>query len=148
MNDTMNASRYEISNSCACRYCESCEMGTESLICNECQQDTRETSWCDGDCFEYKRNWFEEDVQRWLSAHNEPERVTIAGKHIGWQRLHGFKTINADHRDIFNAITFSGDWTLKIECDGDQFKIVRYSHDEPTGATFWLAPDKSEDESE
>jgi len=148
MNDVMNVSKYEISNSCACRFCESCGIGTESLTCDECQLDTTETSYCDGYCWEYKRDWFEEDVERWLTAHNNPARVTIAGKHIGWQRLHGYKTINADHKDIFNALTFSGDWMLRVEVTDDKFSIVRYSHDEPTGASFWLVPALDEEDSE
>jgi len=121
-------------------------MGTESLICDECQQETQATDWCDGMCWDYKRDWFEEDVERWLSAQGSPERVTIAGKHIGWQRLHGYKTINADHKDIFNALTFSGDWTLSVEVTAEAFKVTRYSHDEPMGATFWLVAAESEDE--
>jgi len=143
---TLEKSKYELSTNCECRVCETCSMGTESAICDECQGETTPTDWCDGACWEYKRDWFEEDVERFLSHHNNPSQVTIAGKHIGWQRLHGYKTISADHKSIFNALTFSGDWTLGVECDGKNFIITRYSHDEPTGATFWLLPTTEEDE--
>ena len=148
MSEVIEESKYEISNSCECRFCEGCGMGTESMKCDECQQDTTETSYCDGFCYDYKRDWFENDVERWLIANNNPARVTIAGKHIGWQRLHGYATVNADHRDIFNALTFNGDWKLAVEVTGEKFIIVRYSHDEPMGASFWLVPALNEEDSE
>lgn len=141
-------SKYEISTNCQCRHCESCGLGTESETCDECQQPTRELTYCDGACWEYKRDWFEEDIERFIEANNNPSHVRIEGQRIGWQSRDGYLIVTADHKAIWDALTFSGEWTLKIECTGEELKVRRYSHDEPMGASFQLvaAPEGDDEE--
>lgn len=140
--NTQEMSKYEISTDCRCRYCESCGLGTESETCDECQQNTRSIDYCDGSCWEYKREWFAEDIERFTKDHSH---VRIDGQHMGWQSLSGHLIVEADDNAIFNALTFSGDWTLYVECDGQSMKIRRTSHDEPMGATFILTPTNEEE---
>lgn len=144
--NTLEMSKYEISNTCQCRHCEQCGIGTESWTCDDCGEDTREMSYCGGECFEYKREWFAEDIERFTKNHSH---VRIDGQRMGWQSRSGYLIVEADDRAIFDALTFSGDWTLHVECDGQSMKIRRTSHDEPMGATFTLTPvDSDERESE
>lgn len=140
--NTQEMSKYEISTDCQCRYCESCGIGTESETCDECQQGTRSMDYCDGACWEYKRDWLAEDIERFTKDHSH---VRIDGQRMGWQSRSGYLIVEADDRAIWNALTFSGDWTLYVECDGQTMTIRRTSHDEPMGATFILTPTNDEE---
>jgi len=59
---------------------------------------------------------------------------------MGWQRKEGWITVEAQWDSIYRALTINGDYTLEITLKGENFTVVRYSHDEPTGATFTIEP--------
>jgi hypothetical protein len=80
-----------------------------------------------------------------MTAHNNPEYLRIAGSRMGWQARSGYKVIKATHKELWDALTFSGDWTLSYVLEGDSLTVTRYSHDEPTGASFTIKPDKGEE---
>lgn len=81
-------------------------------------------------------------LENWrdLNSHKATDYLRIDGEQIGWQRLSGHLEVEVetDLADtIVNALRINGDWTLvfKVSHDG-HLSVVRYTHDEPTGAGF------------
>ena len=143
---TIQKIEIEISSTCECRHCDARGLGGEDITCPECANKTRFTDWCDGACYEYKLEDLEEYLlPAFITAHNEPEYLRIEGKRMGWQARTGYKVIKATHKELWDALTFSGDWSLHYKLEGNSLTITRYSHDEPTGASFTITPDKGED---
>jgi hypothetical protein len=110
----------------------------------ECED---EPSGCDGSvCYEPIKEDLEDNIfPEFLKRNNSPSYLKIEGKAMGWQRRSGYKIIEANFNALFDSLTFSGDWTLKITLAGDSLTIVRSSHDEPTGATFTIEPSTEEE---
>jgi len=146
--DTIEETKFEISNSCACMDCPECGVGTESLQCEDCDKPTTPANYCDGYCFDYKLDWLSESVEEWTELMGNPSSVQINGRAMGWTRASGSATIPAEWKAIFNALQINGDWTLRFTIAGESFKVMRYSHDEPTGASFEIVPavEESDDE--
>ena len=143
---TLNKIEIQISNACECRYCDACGLSGQDITCPECANETRFTDWCDGACYEYKLEDLEEYLlPAFITAHNEPEYLRIEGTRMGWQARRGYKVIKATHKELWDALTFSGDWSLNYKLEGNSLTITRYSHDEPTGASFTITTDKGED---
>jgi hypothetical protein len=117
-------------------------MGTESVLCDECGRETVATDWCDGSCFDYKLDWLDEALEEWSKANGDPLHIRILGKRMGWQSRSGYKLINANRKELLDALTFSGSWTLELDFNGVHCNVTRWSHDEPTGASFELLPDR------
>jgi len=143
--DTIEEVKIEISNSCQCRDCPTCHLGTESLTCDDCDRPTTPASYCDGYCFDYKLDWLSEAVEEWTERMGNPSSVQINGRAMGWTRANGHAIIKAEWKPIFNALQINGDWTLRFSITGESFKVTRYSHDEPTGASFEIVPASSEE---
>ena len=149
--DTIQEMKIELSNACQCRDCPECNLGTESLTCDDCNAPTLESTYCDGYCFDYKLEWLEEAVEEWTERMGNPSSVQINGRAMGWTRANGSATVLAEWKPIFNALQINGDWTLRFAIAGESFKVSRYSHDEPTGASFEIVPaleQESESENE
>ena len=143
---TIQKIEIEISNACECRYCDACGLSGQDITCPECANETRFTDWCDGACYEYKIEELEEYLlPAFMAVYNQPEYLRIEGKRMGWQSRSGYKVIKATHKELWDALTFSGDWTLHYMLEGKSLNVTRYSHDEPTGASFTITPDKGED---
>jgi len=143
---TLEKIEVEISNGCECRYCDACGLGGESDLCPECATETRFMNYCDGACWEYKIDELEEYLMPdFMSANGNPEYLRIEGKRMGWQARSGYKVIKATHKELWDSLTFSGDWTLHYVLEGGSLTVTRYSHDEPMGASFTITPDKGED---
>ena len=143
---TIEKIEIEISNACECRYCDACGLGGEDITCPECAAETRFTDWCDGACYEYKIEELEEYLlPAFMAVYNQPEYLRIEGKRMGWQSRSGYKVIKATHKELWDALTFSGDWSLNYKLEGNSLTITRYSHDEPTGASFTIKPDTGEE---
>jgi len=150
---TATATRYrwdfDLSNSCQCRICDACGMGTESESCDECQGETRATDDCDGFCYDYKLEWLDEMVQEW-SKNVGRDYLVIHGSAMGWQRLSGHTDpIEATGKALLKALTFSGEWSLQFRLDENNLMTIRRSsHDEPTGASFYVTPAEYNSEEE
>lgn len=140
---------FELSNSCQCRFCENCGLGTESFDCDECMRETREMDYCDGACWDYKLEWLDELVEEW-SKNCGRDYMVISGRAMGWQRTSGHTdAMPATGKELLKALTFSGDWTLNFRLDQDNLLTVRrWSHDEPTGASFIVSPSEYNSEEE
>ena len=142
---TATAPRYrwdfELSNSCQCRICDACCIGTESLTCEECSSETRSLDYCDDGCWDYKLQWLNEMVEEW-SKNCARGWMVVSGRAMGWQRTSGHTdAMPATGKELLKALTFSGDWTLDFKLDQENLLTVRrWSHDEPTGASFIVSP--------
>jgi hypothetical protein len=121
------------------------EMPCLIVLSNSCECE-------DGDCYgdacyiPIKEDFEEAIFTEFLERNNSPRYLKIQGRAMGWQRRSGYKIIEANFNALFDSLTFSGDWTLKITLAGDSLTIVRSSHDEPTGATFTIEPSLEGDE--
>lgn len=64
------------------------------------------------------------------------EYFHVSGRDMLWTRVSGF--IVADRLNVIEALTINGDFRLVFTFtpDAKTFTVVRYSHDEPTGASF------------
>jgi hypothetical protein len=91
--------------------------------------------------------WMQEDatalLQEWLKRNDYPSAVIIRGAAMGWQRLSGYALIRQFgtvklSADTLKKLTLNGDFTLDLKLTGRACHVVRYSHDEPTGASFEL----------
>ena len=72
---------------------------------------------------------------------NGADYYYIEGTGMGWQRLSGFIVVSAE--DAPRALMLRGDFRIVLMGDTDEpskFRAHRYSHDEPTGASFTLRP--------
>lgn len=81
-----------------------------------------------------------ECIQPWLDAHavEDGDRVIVRYRAATWQRLYGSTTTEvADATDLAKKFAVNGDYRLVFTFDkkDETLTIVRYSHDEPTGAT-------------
>ena len=148
MNETLAKPRadFELSNSCECSYCATCDMGTEGYTCSECQQDTTPLDYCDGACYEYKLEWLSEELEQYLESNGNPSTLQVNGSAMGWQRRSGYATCEADSKNLLDVLTFNGDWRLRFIFEGNELRVQRYSHDEPTGASFYVVPAAEEEE--
>jgi hypothetical protein len=118
------------------------EVGISSdCICTDYDDETGEavaSEWCHGYCFNDSVDVFEElVVSPLILAHPELHRFKVEGSGMGWQRRSGTAEIMPYARDIVSQLTINGDFRLNVSYEfGDTFTVVRYSHDEPTGASF------------
>lgn len=137
----------DLSNSCECRYCETCGIGTESELCDECQAPTRAMDYCDGACYGYRLEWLEELASAYAKG-NGHEYLVLHGRGMGWTGASGHTDpIPATGKDLLDALTFSGEWRLRFTLDENNLlTIKRYSHDEPMGASFYAVPSNGEEQ--
>jgi hypothetical protein len=79
-----------------------------------------------------------EVIEPWLEANDlyEDTAVRIIGTAIGWRRLSGYK--DTTPKELVEALSLNGDYTLKFDLTGTTLSVKRYSHDEPTGARFFI----------
>jgi hypothetical protein len=102
--------------------------------------------YCSGGCYEYKLEWLEEELNEYLESNGNPSTLQVNGSAIGWQRLSGYATCDADSKKLLDALTFNGDWRLRFTFNDKDLHVIRWSHDEPTGASFYVVPAVEEEE--
>lgn len=111
---------------------------TLSTECSCFDIDENPTTECFGCYQDVLDNFKSEILNPWLERQGLEDdsivNVTIQG--MGWARRSGEFVITAG--EIINALTLNGDYRLdfKLEVESDKLSCVRYSHDEPTGASF------------
>lgn len=137
---TLQQNKIELDTYCACRYCDTCGMGTESPTCDECQAETREMDYCDGACWEYKIDWLDESLDEWYLLVGNPSYLRLDGSRMGWQSRSGYKVIKATRKELLSTLFSVGDARLDFIFNGAELTITRYSHDEPMGAHFTVTP--------
>jgi hypothetical protein len=120
-----------VSTNCEC-IDEDPETGEESPAMN-----------CQG-CGEWMTEGALELIKEWLARNDYPDAVMIQGVAIGWQRRAGYALIREAGDKIAAAtldkLMLNSDFTIELKLTGKACHAVRYSHDEPTGASFELHP--------
>lgn len=127
----------EITSSCACQYCEQCESiysYVDKQECPECQADMKEFD-CYGDCYNDSKEEALRLVTEWSDTHKIDEWI-IRGNNMGWTRASGNTEPIGGLEETFDALTLNGDYRLVFTLLNDSLRVTRYSHDEPTGASF------------
>lgn len=101
-----------------------------------------EVTDCYGECYDETLDILSMVLNNWeeMNSHKASRELRIDGEKVTWQRLSAlyFVTVERDLTDtLVSALSLKGDWTLvfKVSEDG-HLSVVRYSHDEPTGAGF------------
>lgn len=137
-----------ITTECQCKECPNCseEQGIwsgEELTCYLCGAEFEQSPWCfeDPDADKDYVKEFIFDVWRAARATEcEPEdlKFYIKANGMGWTR----QNVSSDQLETWEqalkCLTLNGDYRLEFAYDAaDKFLTVsRYSHDEPTGASF------------
>jgi hypothetical protein len=115
-------------------YCECSFLDEED---NEITPD-----YCFGDCYQEAKDFTLELIEEWLERNDQPSALIIRGVAMGWQRRSGYALIRESSDKIasetLDKLTLNGDFTLELKLTGRACHVVRYSHDEPTGASFEL----------
>lgn len=143
MSATLEKIIYEITSDCTCRDCTSCGIlyqGREEEECHECSAALIPSDYCYGcwrDAVDYAADYL---FPEYLERMDNPKRLRIEGRAMGWQRRSGWVNVPADWERFFEALTINGDYRLKFTIEGDFFTVHRYSHDEPMGARFSVYP--------
>lgn len=126
-----------------------------ALLSTECQCEDEEGNIADScaDCGEWMEEGTRELFTEWLIANGDPNRVTVKGKAMGWQRLEGeaiieskaytyYKQYESMETQLLKVLTLRGDFTIRYTLENGKLTAIRYSHDEPTGATFEFIADE------
>lgn len=119
--------------------------------CEDYNEDTAKylpSDECFG-CHEDSKYYAEAVLLEWRSrTFPERERVKIVGTNMLWTRVSGWMTADFD-RVIESLGLERADYRLVFKLKGNDLTVMRYSHDEPTGATFYLElveDDEADDE--
>jgi hypothetical protein len=133
------------STTCGCYDCLPCghlvTSDEQAPQCDDCGGETVPADYCSGYCYDYKHeNWESDLLPEWLAKVGNPDYLKIEGKAMGWQRREGWAVVPAEWKALYNALTIDGEYRLDFKIIGDEFIVLRYSHDEPTGASFTIEP--------
>jgi hypothetical protein len=122
---------------------------SSNCVCEDYDEETGEAVFSN-DCFGCYQDSLEllksEVVEPWLEANDfyEDTAIRISGKAIGWRRLAGYK--DTTPKELVEALSLNGDYTLNFTLTGNALTVMRYSHDEPTGASFTVDVSPEQDE--
>ena len=62
------------------------------------------------------------------------DTLQVEASGIGWTRERGLGVLES--HNAWRVLTIDGDFRLVAQIDDDVITVVRYSHDEPMGATY------------
>lgn len=113
------------------------EQATLSTDCT-CEYDETTDYYCIGDCYEFACERVDEILNEWDSRNGVSAQdlaVRIDGSRMGWTGSSGY-FITHDIDTIPAILKINGDYRLVFTLDGETLRVIRYSHDEPTGASF------------
>lgn len=100
-----------------------------------------ETTWsesCYG-CYDDAVEDLKYLITEWADAQGkEFSNVRIDGSAMGWQRESGY-AMTPLYR-ISEALSIRGDFRIVFTLESGTLTATRYSHDEPTGASFTFKP--------
>jgi hypothetical protein len=117
---------------------------TTNCECSYLDEEDNEVmaDYCQGWCYEDANDNAIELIEEWLERNDHPSALIIRGVAMGWQRLSGYALIRESSDKIasetLDKLKLNGDFTLELKLTGRACHVVRYSHDEPTGASFEL----------
>lgn len=114
--ETLEKETLELSNNCTCED----EEGNYSDECFGCYDDSRSYL-------------FDHIVPLWESRNKATDNIRIEGANMGWMHESGWLVTEA--KNLLDALSINGDYTLVFTLEGADLKVMRYSHDEH-GASF------------
>lgn len=112
---------------------------TLSTECTCENEDGTFPNYCFG-CFDDDKGVLLEALDNWLEEH-EITSVQVTGSNMLWTRVSGEALIeDVTSEAILKALSLNGSYRLEVSIPMYDMEITakRYSHDEPTGATFNL----------
>lgn len=114
---------YELNSNCYCQ---------EDCYGNFCWEIAKE------DMDIMLADWFES-----ITNNDIPNAmVKFSSKNIGWSKATGYTYAKID--DGLQPLYLNGEFRLVATRNGNDLTVVRYSHDEPTGASFNLTIETQE----
>lgn len=117
----------ELSNTCSCE-----------------DEEGNYVSDCWGFCWDDALDEANNLIRTWLERNNtnETSNVHIQGRNMTWLRSDGWIVVQPER--VIEAIKLNADFRIVFTLNGTDLSAVRYSHDEPTGASFTLSPTTEE----
>ena len=97
-------------------------------------------------CYDDEKENLRYLLKDWAKANDfdaDKHVVRIDGRAMTWLRRDGYAVVEFD--SMLDALTLRGDYTLKFTLEGKTLRCVRYSHDEPTGASFEFSVFENQD---
>lgn len=118
-----------------------CECLTED---EETGEDVR-PSQCWGECGEWMLEDAELILEEWQKRNSDPEAALITGVNMGWMRREGYSIARGYvyevlTKAILKRLMLDADFRLELKLEGQNLTATRWSHDEPTGCSFTVAP--------
>ena len=96
-------------------------------------------------CYDDSVEYLKEIISTWRErAGIDADLVRIEGRGMTWQSMSGHAITNLD--TLYKALTINGDFRLEFTLEGETLTAMRYSHDEPTGASFTFMPEREDTE--
>lgn len=140
---------FSLNSDCQCFDCNKCGigyMGGESgQKCDDCTGGVLEhANGCMG-CWDDSKEMFYQSLYEWRKEVGVSwNLVRIEGSAMGWTRSKGSAVVPLER--VLEALTIRGDFRIEVQLQGKSFSARRYSHDEPTGASFFFTLVKGEED--
>lgn len=140
---------FSVNSDCQCYDCNKCGAGyvggENEQKCGDCNDGVlKNASDCMG-CWDDNKYTFRETILEWRKEVGvDWGLVRIDGSAMGWTRSRGSAVVPIDR--VLEALTIRGDFRIEVKWEGKELSAVRYSHDEPTGASFFFTLVKGEEE--
>jgi hypothetical protein len=131
MSEIVEVVKFEISSECTCVEFDEDENESQSSECWGCFDD---------DTLNFKY----EILNPWLEANgwDEDTIILVQSLNMNWNKVAGWT--NARAKEVVEALTLNGDFTLRYKLEGKELTCVRSSHDE-MGALFTFTKAQEED---
>lgn len=121
----------------------------ESVITTDCtcvdENEQPRIDDCYGWCYEYAEQDVAYLLEEWLErSDTATDTVRVSSEAMNWNRVSGYAIVGIDN--LLDTMKINGEYQLRFKLSGNNLTIVRYSHDEPTGALFTatFVPDDTE----
>lgn len=126
--------------------------GWTSTLATDCQcliedEETGEEVTPDScmDCGEWMLEDAHMTLEEWQKRNSNPEAALITGSNMGWTRREGYSIARGYvyevlTKAILKRLMLDADFTLELKLEGKNLTATRWSHDEPTGCSFTVAP--------
>ena len=132
----------EITNSCICLYCPTCECGTTGDLedkCCDCNTDLKYLGECGG-CWEDMHTDLDYVLDEWKERNGNLPYLVIYGTNMGWTHSASHTDpIEATAEQVLKTMSIDTEWRIIFTLNGKELSATRYSHDE-YGAGFTFQP--------
>lgn len=132
---------FSINSDCQCYDCNKCGVGytggESGQQCDDCLSGVLENANSCMGCWDDSESHFYDAIFEWRKEVGvDRDMVRIDGRGMGWTKSMGSAVVPIDK--ALKALTLNGDFRIDVEWSGRSFSARRYSHDEPTGASFYF----------